>query len=376
MRRACSFLLLSWLDLACAPSAPRVVPNPVVDAPLPAPATTSPPEPRATASLPEPKPESPITIPLPEKVLCPLTGGNAQTLPLAFSTSRPPFGTLQSARLVSAYIAEGDASAGIVVEGRAAGLFLRGVARPADVSLFANRVSVFGGLVVPKTTAALTLARARPDGLDLSLAAPDAVQLTGSRQLSGSLPCTVIGLAHEPFDAFENFFGVPLERADLRGGRIPLAREAGDKPVATLVLDKLTPPDVAVLDRDNGRARIAWEVEDVFVFGWVDAKALAPAAPRRERFGKIGLGTISTSGGCCEHRFLCADPVPLAVEQDGRTETVGTIDPGTPIRVRQMVGARHLVDFAGGFRPSSGTIAFVEQRHVAACQDLEVRARP
>lgn len=365
----CAALLALSVASGCA-AAPE---STVVDASLPEPdrAASSRPLPVASAAAPA---RDPFTVEIPDSVACVLTATDHRRVPLRLTPTSEPFGVVQRSNTLRAHLARGPASRGIVVDVDAKGVRLRGFASAEDFPLHANRVSVFGGIVMPTHKAELRLVEARVDGLDLRLDLPSIVELPKTRSLLGPLPCEVVSIGEETFDPHENYFGPPTGFARLRGDRIPLSRGPQDKADVTLLPGTDTRRDVAIIGRESQRYRIVWEVADLMVFGWVDAARLDLGTPKPERSESIKLGNISTRGGCCRHIFVCPDEVPLRASKDEHMGTVGMIAAGTRIRVYYTLDEVFGVDLSDtNFDAVGGAKLLVDKASVAGCRDLEKR---
>ncbi|NUO49090.1 MAG: hypothetical protein HOV80_09565, partial [Polyangiaceae bacterium] len=210
------------------------------------------------------------------------------------------------------------------------------------------------------------------DQIELSLDLPEVVERAAGRRLTGSLPCSVLSIAPEPFDPYENLFGAPTGFARLRGARIELSREQRAVADLTLVPTPDTKRDVAIIGQEGQRYRVAWEVEDVIVFGWVGAKDLDLGTPKPEPPFRIGLGDGATLGPCCDHVFMCPDEIPLFAMLDAEhSGTVAMLAPGTRIPVPRVEGDRLRVALSGTSLESGNL--FVDKSRVTHCRDLVQR---
>ncbi len=328
----------------------------------------------SAARAPGEKPaRSRITLAIPDDVACRFTGAVKRTTPLRFGPGDQPFGVVSSVDTFTAHVLDGDAARGIAVEAETKDVFVRGFARADDVTFHPTRVSVFGAVVMPAPEAPLHLVRAHEDGLELRLDLPKNIEVVGRKSLVEKLSCSITSLDVERFNPWETYFGRPIDRGRLRGSRIAIAARAADRPVATLVLDAETPREVAVLGSEGQRVKIAWEVEDVIAFGWVDARSVLVDHGGGGRGEAIGLGSIGTVSGCCAHVFVCDHEVPFQVTVGDRTETVGVARRGARIRTygTGRDGAHELHPTAfDGFKPGGGVRVFVDSVLVDGCNDL------
>jgi len=316
-----------------------------------------------------------LTVSLRAKEVCALSSPLSRNVPVTVRSGSAPFGTIRKATSFTAHITDGEPYAGIVVEAETESVFVRAIAETADVDLHPTRVSVFGGIVMPMADADLTLVRAKPEGLELALEVPASIELEGRPgSVEAALPCSIVSLVPEPFDPFETYFGVPTGYARLRGGRIPIAASAGGKALATLAPGPDTARDVFVLAREKLQTKIAWGVGDVMAFGWVDTGRLDFDTEKPARGAKIGLGNISTRGGCCEHVFVCKTEVPFRAERDDVTETVGVLAPGVKIRVYRTSNGVHHAEVREKSFESNGDV-LVSPEHVRGCDDLVEQGR-
>jgi hypothetical protein len=344
--------------------------RPVVDTSLPEPDSASrrPALPASESAL----SSDPFSVPVPRDAVCVLAGTDRRQIPLRLSPSGEVFGRVQGSNALRAHLSKGPATRGIVVEADSKSVRVRAFAAAEDLPLHPNRVSLFGGMVVPTHFADLRVVDARTEQVELALDLPDVVDRSAGRRVTSSLPCSVLSIAPEPFDPFENLFGAPTGYGRLRGARIVISREQRGGSDVTLVPSPDTRRDVAIVGQDNQRYRIAWEVEDVIVFGWVDAKDLDLGTPKPDPPFRIGLGDGATRGPCCEHIFLCPDEIPLvAASRDEQNGTVAMLAPGTRIPVPRTAGDRFGVELTGT-NLESGNL-FVDKSRVAHCRDLVVR---
>lgn len=337
--RSFAALALALSVFGCEPSTrgpPRIVvpvdltpPAPPVASASPSPPVDGSPARRAGKAL--------LTIPVPNPVACELTSPQVgyRRIPLALRAGGAPFGAILPPRGLTMFIPKGDASLGLTAEADVGGAFIRGVARAESIPLHPIRVSVFEGFVVPLSRADLHVVRAGDEGVELSLALPPQVTMATKSTVSATLPCDIVALTAEEFDPMQNLLGMPIDTAVWTGATSPLATSVGGAPVAMV-----NPHDVdrrvSVLAREKNRVKIAWEVGDVVVFGWVDTQKLR--APKREEdvFGAGGLG-LSGIGEGVPRTLVCEVELPLRAEVDGASEIVGVVAPGTRI---EIVGER------------------------------------
>jgi hypothetical protein len=357
-------LLVTWVGCG-APSD-----RPVVDASLPEPEPTSRRE--AAAARESAVATDPFAAPIPADVACALAGTDRRVIPLRLDPGGEVFGRVQGTNEIRAHLAKGSASRGIVVEADSKSVRVRAFVAAEDFPVHPNRVSVFGGLAVPTHDADLRVVDVRADEIELALDLPEVVGRSSGQRVTGALPCSVLSIAPEPFDPFENLFGAPTGFARLRGPKIVLSREARGGADATLAPSADTPRDVAITGQEGQRYRIAWLVEGVIVFGWVDATNLDLGTPKPDPPLKIGLGDVGTRGPCCEHVFICPDEVPLVARSPGvKDGTVAMLASGTRIPVPRSIGDSFAVALSGT-NLESGNL-FVDKARVAHCRDLVLR---
>ncbi len=290
-----------------------------------------------------------LSVPIPRGAPCELASAATSTraLEVAAEPAAPPFGTITRTSSLRAWLQPGGAA--FTVEADVGGLVVRGV-MPADaLPLHVTRVATFGGILLPSGREPLSLASLRAGGLELHARVPDALEIGGQEKVAAVLPCAITSLDPGDFDAFETYFGAPIESAELTGDRIPIAKHPDGPWVASLVPSEFHSTTVEVLSRETHRVKIAWNLGDVFVFGWVDARAVRPHKPFGGMFGHT-LGELA-SAPVAAPRWIpvsCQKELPLRVFQGGRSHVIGLVAPRTLILVVGQSAQGTSVEIAGG----------------------------
>ena len=208
--------------------------------------------------------------------------------------------------------------------------------------------------------------------VDLALPAPPVVaappsasaELTPRRQSGKDL------LTIRVPDPMQNLLGVPIDEAFLTGARAPLSLSSEGPPIATLVPNDVD-RRVSVLVRDKKRAKIAWEVGDVVVFGWLDAQKLRPRARTEDVFGSGGLGLAGDGARSRVRTLVCDTEVPLRAEVGEVSEVVGVIAPGTRIEVAKERDRAFEVEVPStALRRDRAASLLVERDLALRCKDL------
>jgi hypothetical protein len=312
-----------------------------------------------------------LTIALPERVACRVASTSLRfgRVDVAMAPGAPPFATLTSTTSMTAHLPEGGFTA-FPVEADLTGLFVRAVASAEDVAFHTTRVSVFGGVVMPKGHTRLRAVGATSDGVRLRIDLPAEVRVGDEESVASGLPCSILSLDTGDFDPFETYFGAPVDGGLLRGATIAISSTSEGAPTATLTPGPKTPRQVSILARDKKRVKITWELDDIIAFGWVDARDLSPLGRVPESFGMGGLGLSGVGPGCCERALRCPGEVPVGVTQGGLEEVVAIASPGAAIRVLEEQRERLVVSLDDvRIDLAEGATMFVTKDAVADCDD-------
>jgi hypothetical protein len=144
--------------------------------------------------------------------------------------------------------------------------------------------------------------------------------------------------------------------------------------VATLVLGSDTWRTVSIHGREGRRVLIVWELDDLIVFGWIDARSVEELPEGGGGRGEgIGLDGIGTMGGCCAHIFVCDHEVPIRATLGEKSEIVGVSRRGVKLKTNRAMDGRHELHPStfDGFDAASGAKLSIDADRVVGCADLE-----
>ncbi len=201
-------------------------------------------------------------------------------------------------------------------------LIVRGFAREADVTLRAAKAHALAGILVPKSSAALTWVGGAAGSLDVGL---DASKLLESPELvTDRLACELIVLNAVEYSAREHVTRRKnlTERDVARAGAELSAERAG---TASARLRQGI--GVEVVEVRGLHTRILVDASSFVLFGWV---ASADLGPRRGGSGYgIGLGRFGSRSSSARGNRKCARDLTLVAEAGGARAKIGIIRKGT-----------------------------------------------
>jgi len=168
----------------------------------------------------------------------------------------------------------------------------------------------------------------------------------------------------------------------LRGDEIPLALIAAGVAVASLRPDPSSAPEVSVLRREAGWARIAWSVGEGTLIGWVPERALVPLPVRGSAQGLHGIGIGgggSAEGIARKERVtrVCSDAVELSASVAGTSKVVGRVQPRGVMRVQKRDGDEAHVEIDGSaIELAPGATLTVSWSRIERCPEERKEPQP
>ena len=357
-----SFRALPWASLllaACA-AAPLASPEPPAPPAPPAPgAPSAPGAPPAVSSVARvdspPRPALPPTIPPAVGASCTLQGSKDTAEQALFLPGKSrPFGHLSGGPFELALPASGEP----VVAARGPTVSLQAQTRFPSIALHPRRPLVLGGVVSPSGMATLQVRSVTAEGLTIryEVGIPRVRVRPGT--LEGAVRCEDVSL---DASSFPQDGVVPstqkATRMELRGGKAiplraseggPVALELETPPVKPrekrktrqLAVDDLMAPVIQVVKTSGPQSQVVFTWNQTTFFGWVPSASLQPAQQNLANlFGMGGLlgalGAPAQAGEEPDPQRICDQEVPLLVEHEGGRATLGAVQAGVCIDLRE-----------------------------------------
>jgi hypothetical protein len=304
--------------------------------------------------------------------------------PLRLSSQLEAFATVAAAHSVTIAIPEGDASQGAGVSLEVLGVRMNAVVAADDLEIFLKKPRLFQGYVWAGPGAVLHWTRAGTKRVAYQVVLPASVSPAAGPP-TGEDVCRELSAESEGDDELISRAVLAGRRSALRtrwrgDERVPLTRAPGQPPLAfldtraTCVSDDAEldcevpePDEVLVLERRAASVRVAYQVDTVWVVGWVPDETVQKPL---ERFDTDDLmlwgvpnepvdlfGANDPTLALDDAKALCAWNAPLAAETSGVMRTVGTLASGIPVLPgvkhqgwREIVLAHPALSFAPGAR--------------------------
>ncbi|MBL8742896.1 MAG: hypothetical protein JNK04_17425 [Myxococcales bacterium] len=254
----------------------------------------------------------------------------------------------------------------------AQGVVVRGFVDAATIELRPARAFVMAGFVVPSATARLAFTSAEGDSIKLALK-PSPGVIPKQKLIEEERPCSDVGLEVAKYETKTPVFGTRAASAmRIRRTPVPLFLKPADRaPLATLAV----PEERDVVDRyfvDKDRSLIAWQADDMLVFGWVSSSALSPL---NGSGGLLGRGSGFTPPAAVHEkplaRLQCGADVPVIARVMDVERTVGNISAGTVIPVVERDKPFSRVEvFTASLIPDANARFFVRTAELEHCKAL------
>lgn len=355
---------------ACAPAeVPSAPPKPPVIAAAPRPAAPEP------VALPEPAEPSEPPVPLPPRierpaeVACTWTSDRwltSSAVELRMRPGGPSFARASGGPRAHVQIPVGPAKHGIA-DASSGGLLLTGIVDASSIVLHPAHAFPMNGVVYPTSAVSLTWTKGQSGRVTVTAPAP--TQLLLSRlPLAGTPECASVTLDRGArMDMYQEIFGAPSGSPCYFPSARMIAISSDPARPAEV---KLFSSDLLVCDafaQKDGFTRIAVDVDQVFVAGWVRS-SLVQGSSGRGSTGGIGFGYagIADPARSPLAKVVCPDSVPLVAEVAGETATVGAALPGTTIEILERRGP-----FSRVFVTSRGVHMLGTAAFLARASDLE-----
>ena len=309
-----------------------------------------------------------IDISAPAKPACTIKTQLTSTVSLRLAEGAKPFAELRFAP-VTLLLPEGAPLINLVIESETDGVWVRGVGEVAELEFHPNRAVVLDAIVIPNVQARLQLLGAVSESLQIAYVSsgPADPQLIPEPRVSGSVSCDGVDLEPARFDPVSALDAQSPSAARLEGGiRVHIAAAPGKRPFAEMRTSR--PQTVAVVEEQGNFARIAIARDTDVVVGWVPKAYLKPEVIGLGNIGTIGHGAGTGRGyGFPIHGTIrCPHDVPLRVELDNITKTVGILRAEHGVEIDESLGDHYAV------QPRTPSLTAVNgARFLLAAADLD-----
>jgi hypothetical protein len=296
----------------------------------------------------------------------------ARRFEIALTPTGRPFAVVTRARRAELTL---SADGSMPLELDAGGVTFAGFATKDETPLFAAKPLSLGGAIAPYGWAELRFGGVEQGGVRLMLergSLPEVV--TGlEEEPSGVSSCDGVSLVPTSFDPIAVLALPGRESAVLAGEPVLVGRRPDEDASLSLWPSAEAPPIVRVLGRTGERARVAWSLPDLVVYGWVDAGHLTPtpkapsAAPRNPPL-KLERTVVAPT------HVSCARSVPVTAEVDGEARFIGHVAAGKTMGVLLDEGGATLLGVEGAaFHPSGYSELRVRADDLRGCRQKEAR---
>jgi len=241
------------------------------------------------------------------------------------------------------------------------------------VRLWPARPLLVAGFASPKPRAALVPLEVAARRLRVTIAAGPELELDALALRGETLACADVSLDALPFDprAALPDAGAKGRTATLRASStVPLSTAPADEPVARL-RPSSTSREVSVLASRGGKSRIVWELDDVWVVGWVDTSALGPPRPRAVDLEPPAAVPAEGAAAPAIAHVACPNDVPLVAGEGSDRSVVGVAHAGSELELTDRgVGYRHVRVTGAGFRLSADKPLSAREVDLAPCRHV------
>ena len=362
---------------ACVPAeVPAAPPKPPVVVAAPRPATPEP------VALPEPAEPSEPPVPLPPRierpadVACTWTSDRwltSSAVDLRMRPGGPSFARAAGGPRAHVQIPVGPAKHGIA-DASSGGLLLTGIVDASAIVLHPAHAFPMNGVVYPTSNVSLTWTKGQSGRVTVTAPAP--TQLLLSRlPLAGTPECANVSLDRGArMDMYQEIFGAPSGSPCYFPSARMIAISSDPARPAEV---KLFSGELLVCDafaQRGGFTRVAVDVDQVFIAGWVRS-SLVQGSSGRGSTGGVGFGSVGIVDMVRSPlaKVVCPESVPLVAEVAGESATVGAVLPGTTIEILERRGPFSRVFVTSRGVHVLGTAALLARASdLAACSLLRI----
>lgn len=326
----------------------------------------------------------------------------ARDIELRFRPDGPPFARTTAARSTArVVVTDGLSGPTSFVEMSSDDIRLRGYLDQTAFDLHATVPLAVGGAFAPEGRAALTLAKSSTGQVEIQVALPERVHLRRGLSARAWVACEQVGLDVTRFSTLPAFAG-----DDTTGVLLPnqpkLQLYDGPRGTPLVRIDQEDASDATgaiehratELDRVGGWSRVAVDVEDLMVVGWLRSSQLTPIYTGNlvgfgtgRRYHRAGLQPALRTLACGPEIPLLARAKPASTpphseaavapsvgeDKDLAYQAVGEIKTGVPFDVLAEGEDVSEVQLKGSQTQALGTFA-VPTRAIARCREVLPKA--
>jgi hypothetical protein len=332
---SCSFLILACgassppVEAPASPTATAAPENVAKPAPTLVIAAPTALAPNLSASLP-PALEKAI------KLACTLqTSAWAQgTIKLRFAAGATPFASIGRPKLVKVYLGQ-DANLPTTIEVDAGTATVLGRMDAKDIELFPTQASALQEQVVLLPGASVRGVGAGPDSVRFE------VPVEGTKvklsKATDERPCSFFSLEKKTFDPLTATGSDSTRQVAFRPGKHDIgASESNSRSAVSIETDDQSPYAV-LLATQGSRSRVAWQANDILVFGWIDSSRATPkptAVHSGDWIKRVPPQEPKERSTAIDgwKKVTCEQAVPLIAEMGSERFQVGTIKAGSAVQ--------------------------------------------